>query len=1724
MQNSQCCSGKLEISNGDEELPAEQSPPSYAQQIQQLDDDLIELTDEPILLKRTNNPNEILNIKYLSNSATEQEDNDSTTTEETDLAPKVTYIKPTEDGYYTFSHEIATTDLEFENLIDLVDYSFSHITNIHHFEIHDYLKRKHQSCETLIKQIIRNESNQTIFESNLLPTISKITSGILESADLKAAFAMTAAPKGEPIPDVLDMANELFGHEEETDEESPSNNVIEQEATINIVHTFEPDKSDPADEANEPEDPVADDTILYNPHNVIHIKKERLYIPLCAAQNTIITAQLDSAADKSCLAERDFNKIPKESYETLESDCMLKDVQGALIPQPHPPIMLKLQMGSYTVSVKFYVLKITQTLLGSDFILGHRFSMFYPPNEERLVFTLGDKVDIDPGNNIKQIISGPSITILEPDATLYNRKRQFLKPGRNEVEFLLDMPDNEYSTITGEGCPFRVSRITVSQGVVKAVVDNKTSEPIAIEPEQKIADIYDDDIDPTTKELTETEANQLSLVEPLGLPTQDTQHDWKAHVMKQEHIPQSMRETFINIIETELQDVISRHDLDVGKLKGRYSKIIHNIDTGNNTPVRVAPYKLDPVRTHQLEIIIKRLVKYGFLRKEDSAWAMGCFLISKRSETFNSLVRLIMDGRNLNKRTKASLYPFREPSTLFEAIGLAKPTIYSLVDISNAFWHIEMSEDAAEKSAIIVPGGVYKVLKLPFGLVNAPSSFNLLMSMVAEEFPTRPLEDGSGTRAVCVHYADDLLVMSRNETEHIVDLINVLRVLNNAGLKVALHKLKLFQTEVDFIGRRVDHLGIRPLPRHLTAVKNFPRPTTARNIMQWLGLLQWMSNTIPNFSAKISPFLVLLKKGVKFFWNDELERHFQHTKEDILKASKVYFIDYQAPIYIASDASKSHHGYVCYQIRSFARDDIDQFRESLYFSEQFTKKGVPAYHPILPPTTKNTAPLRYMSPVEQTEEFLNLDKAIEQRDKIKVRDSILERGGPYQPLETFLSEEDKLHYVLPVAFSSHTFPTTAKAWQILEKEAFAVVFSLKDLSPLLQSVKGGAFVLTDSQSLTWLLQTTTLARTQATKLQRWAISISELHFSILITHIPGSINPADALSRPYSIVWKVIEDEETSKLKPVTIISPFPVGAILTLDELDAYIKSRLENGELLVGSRQSGPNKYVTKPETGVVGSITTDAIDELLALLSDDNIAQEQAKDSEVMNAIGKPGFYQYLAIVNKRREHNQNADDNKGRIYLPTKLIGPCVALYHFKNHIGYKALSDHIAVTYYFVRLRQKVASFTMSCHLCAINRANFHAKTAISVESFKPAPKLSVWSMDFYEGYENAEKINSILVMIELGTNFKLIEGMKQPSAKNVAKALEEKIFANFMPPSVITSDQGANLLKSNEVMKKLHQYKVHAHTSVAYSPTSHGSVERANRSLGEVLRNLLRQYSEIPFSEMLRYAQHILNVTPAVSMGGYSPSYVMFGVNFTHFNQHNRKEDEYVRWTSSEANWEKQQLKIANAVIPYQNKQLRDKMNKGGKYIDLPEGSAVYLKDYRQHTKPKMKGRYLPSPLLVIHELDNTVIVRDWSGNTKTVRKSQCKRFEPRAKELFDSLPITVKVHLGEAFSLEDLQQYMEENDIPDFYKVDEVVYDGPAKRTRGQKLKLKERLSRQGTTVLDLPKQSKQPRKPKKSGTSGPSEDDTDDDDDDEDDGEMPDMVSNMPKKVRFEDVSFSS
>jgi hypothetical protein len=178
--------------------------------------------------------------------------------------------------------------------------------------------------------------------------------------------------------------------------------------------------------------------------------------------------------------------------------------------------------------------------------------------------------------------------------------------------------------------------------------------------------------------------------------------------------------------------------------------------------------------------------------------------------------------------------------------------------------------------------------------------------------------------------------------------------------------LSLFQPEVELLGHRLDSTGVGIIPRHIASVQNFPTPTDAKGIQRFVGLCNWSSNVIFDFSRKVAPLVSLLRKGVKFDWTPSHDEAMKILKADICNAAKIYHVDFDSPIYIAVDASDGYFGSMVYQIKSYKPEDIEGLRAELTFREQFLKPGTIATdHPIVPKRGKNTPTLFNLSPVSK---------------------------------------------------------------------------------------------------------------------------------------------------------------------------------------------------------------------------------------------------------------------------------------------------------------------------------------------------------------------------------------------------------------------------------------------------------------------------------------------------------------------------------------------------------------------------------------------------------------------------------------------------------------------------------------------------------------------------------------------------------------------------------------
>lgn len=149
---------------------------------------------------------------------------------------------------------------------------------------------------------------------------------------------------------------------------------------------------------------------------------------------------------------------------------------------------------------------------------------------------------------------------------------------------------------------------------------------------------------------------------------------------------------------------------------------------------------------------------------------------------------------------------------------------FTTLDLASGFHQIEVDEKDIKKTAFNVENGQYDYTRMPFGLKNAPATFQRVMDNVLRDLQNK----------ICLVYMDDIIAFSTSLAEHTQNLRKVFDALQNANLKIQLDKSEFLQKQVEFLGHIVTQEGIKPNPNKIAAVSNYPIPRTQKEIKQFL--------------------------------------------------------------------------------------------------------------------------------------------------------------------------------------------------------------------------------------------------------------------------------------------------------------------------------------------------------------------------------------------------------------------------------------------------------------------------------------------------------------------------------------------------------------------------------------------------------------------------------------------------------------------------------------------------------------------------------------------------------------------------------------------------------------------------------------------------------------------------------------------------------------------------
>ncbi|GFW08318.1 retrovirus-related Pol polyprotein from transposon 17.6 [Trichonephila clavipes] len=231
---------------------------------------------------------------------------------------------------------------------------------------------------------------------------------------------------------------------------------------------------------------------------------------------------------------------------------------------------------------------------------------------------------------------------------------------------------------------------------------------------------------------------------------------------------------------------------------------------------------------------------------------------------------------------------------------------FSSMDLRSGYWQIEIDKADREKTAFITPEGLYEFKVMPFGLCNAPATFERMMDNLLRHFKW----------TMCLCYLDDIIVFSETFEDHLIRLRLVLKCLQEAGLKLNSKKCLFAAQEVKILGHLVSSNGVRPDPDKIKAVRNFPTPKNIHDIRSFLGLCSYFRRFIKGFCYLAEPLQSLLKSGVEFHWGPEEVEAFNSLKKALTSDPVLGMYDERASTEIHTDASGYGIGAVLVQIQN----------------------------------------------------------------------------------------------------------------------------------------------------------------------------------------------------------------------------------------------------------------------------------------------------------------------------------------------------------------------------------------------------------------------------------------------------------------------------------------------------------------------------------------------------------------------------------------------------------------------------------------------------------------------------------------------------------------------------------------------------------------------------------------------------------------------------------------
>ena len=225
-----------------------------------------------------------------------------------------------------------------------------------------------------------------------------------------------------------------------------------------------------------------------------------------------------------------------------------------------------------------------------------------------------------------------------------------------------------------------------------------------------------------------------------------------------------------------------------------------------------------------------------------------------------------MDFRALNEKTVKDKYRL---SAIEDCLDTLSGTLYfSTLDLASGYYQIGLEEESIKKTAFITKYGLFEHTQMGFGLCNEPATFQRAMNLVLRGL----------TWTEVLLYIDDVIVLGNNFESHANSLRKVFNRMRQYNLKLKPKKCDLLKSEVEFLGRQVSIKGISITTSKADAIKNWPVPSTRKELESFLGYANYHRAHVQGYAGITSVLHEIVKPKSTFYWDEQHQEAFEQLK------------------------------------------------------------------------------------------------------------------------------------------------------------------------------------------------------------------------------------------------------------------------------------------------------------------------------------------------------------------------------------------------------------------------------------------------------------------------------------------------------------------------------------------------------------------------------------------------------------------------------------------------------------------------------------------------------------------------------------------------------------------------------------------------------------------------------------------------------------------------------